>query len=78
MNIRELRRMARLSQVEVAALTGICRVRLSFAECNYMTLKPEEESAIRKAIAEAVELNAASVRQALTPKETGGPEAVAV
>ncbi len=65
MNIREVRRVARLTQIELAQLANINRVRLSFAECHYLSLTAEEEASICKAISEATERNAALVRRVL-------------
>jgi DNA-binding XRE family transcriptional regulator len=72
MDIRELRRMARLTQIELAHLTGINRVKLSFAECHYVTLTAQEESSIREAIAEAVESQALRVRNAARVERMAG------
>ncbi len=45
-NIRKLRRLVCLTQVELAKRTGISRVRLSMAECGYLHLNPDEVSRI--------------------------------
>jgi hypothetical protein len=72
MDIRELRRMARLTQIELAHLTGINRVKLSFAECHYVTLTAQEEASIRKAITEAVDSHALRVRDATRVERVAG------
>lgn len=46
MDIRQLRRAARMTQYELAAKTGISKVRLSFAECRYLELNADEITAI--------------------------------
>jgi transcriptional regulator with XRE-family HTH domain len=63
--LRQLRKIARLTQIELSQRTGIDRTRLSFLECGYLSLTKEEESLIRKAITEATESHAARVRDAL-------------
>jgi len=49
MDLRKIRRAARITQYELAEKTGISRMRLSLAECNYICLTPEEMSAIERA-----------------------------
>jgi transcriptional regulator with XRE-family HTH domain len=63
--LRQLRKIARLTQIELSQRTGIDRTRLSFLECGYLSLTKEEESLIRKAIVEAAESHALRVRDAL-------------
>ena len=56
MDIRELRKAARITQWELASRTGISRMRLSLAECGYVALTATELAAIQTttlAIAEA-------------------------
>jgi hypothetical protein len=64
--------MARLTQIELAQFTGINRVKLSFAECHYVTLTAQEESSIRKAIAKAVENQALRIRDATRVESMAG------
>ena len=65
MEIKELRKAARVSQVEIAVKAGIHRARLSAAECGYIQLTPSEEHKIRHAITEAANRQVESVRNAL-------------
>lgn len=65
MNLRALRRTARLTQLELSQRTGIDRAKLSFAECGYVQLNPDEAAAIKRAITEAAESHTARVREAL-------------
>jgi transcriptional regulator with XRE-family HTH domain len=58
MDIKKLRKLSGLTQIELAVLAGIDRMRLSFAECKYIELNVKEQSAVRKAIAEAAARNA--------------------
>jgi transcriptional regulator with XRE-family HTH domain len=68
-DLRAIRRTARLTQLEVSRRTGIDRAKLSFAECGYVELSSDEQAAIRKAIAEAADNHAAQVRRALEELE---------
>jgi len=68
-DLRPLRRIARLTQLELSQRTGIDRTRLSFAECGYISLSADEQTAIMRAVAEAAETHAASVRTALAATE---------
>jgi transcriptional regulator with XRE-family HTH domain len=63
--LRQLRKMARASQAELALRTGINRTRLSFAENGYLELTAEEQAKIRKVIAKTAETNAVNVRTAV-------------
>jgi hypothetical protein len=65
MNIREVRRAVRLTQLELSHHTGIERTRLSFAECGYVRLSEAEEAAIRRVVAKTVENVAEKVRGVL-------------
>jgi transcriptional regulator with XRE-family HTH domain len=49
MDVRQLRRAARMTQYELAERTGISRMRLSLAECGYISLTIAELSAIEDA-----------------------------
>jgi transcriptional regulator with XRE-family HTH domain len=55
-NIRKLRRLARLTQVELAKRTGISRVRLSMAECGYLSLTSDERMRVSQVARNEVEL----------------------
>jgi hypothetical protein len=50
MEIRQKRRDARITQVELALKTGICRSRLSLAECGYIKLRADELGSIDEAV----------------------------
>jgi transcriptional regulator with XRE-family HTH domain len=66
MDIRLLRKTARLTQLELAQQTGISRVRLSFAECGYCELTHEEVARIQEAIAKEPGRRADRIRVAVT------------
>ena len=55
MNIRENRRIAgRLSQIELARLSGVSRFRISLAESGYIELRDDELRAIEHALVSEV------------------------
>lgn len=56
MDIRERRKKARMTQMELAQRTGIDRSRLSQAECGYRELRLDELELISRAIAAEVQL----------------------
>jgi transcriptional regulator with XRE-family HTH domain len=49
MDVRRLRKAARMTKWELAERTRISRMRLSFAECGYLSLTPAELSAVERA-----------------------------
>jgi hypothetical protein len=56
MNIKKQRRMAgRLSQIELARLSGVSRFRISLAESGHIALRTEEREAIDQAVASEVQ-----------------------
>ena len=57
-----MRKAAGLAQIELARKVGISRVRLSLAECDHLTLRPEEVDAIKEAAINEAEKNAARLR----------------
>jgi len=65
MDLRRARQIARLTQLELSQRTGIDRAKLGLAECVYICLSEDEQAAIRRAVAEAAETHAASVRTSL-------------
>jgi len=65
MDVRALRKEARLTQMELAVKSGVSRVRLSLAECHYIELRPEEYKALRDAVAADIQNRAENVREAL-------------
>lgn len=48
-DVRQLRRAARITQYELAERTGISRMRLSLAECGYVSLTTAELNAVESA-----------------------------
>jgi len=64
--LRRLRERARLTQFVVAQKSGVTRMRLSLAESGQLRLRPEEEAAVREAIREGIEQQAARLRQLLS------------
>jgi transcriptional regulator with XRE-family HTH domain len=66
MNIKEMRGMADLTQFDLAQRCGVSRMRLSLAECGQLKLHPEEDSAVRKILLEAIEGRAAQLRGVLS------------
>lgn len=67
--LRTLRERAGLTQFVVARKSGVTRMRLSLAECGQLRLRPEEEAAVRKAIREGVEEEAARLQRLLKADE---------
>jgi DNA-binding XRE family transcriptional regulator len=63
--VKEMRKVARMSQAALAVKTGIDRTRICFAENGYLSLRYEENDAIRKAIAAEVRERAADQQQML-------------
>jgi transcriptional regulator with XRE-family HTH domain len=72
LDIHRLRKVARLTQRELALRARISPVRVSLAECQYVRLSAKEEAAIRKAIAEAADSHAARIRNALAGADVVG------
>lgn len=72
-DLRELRRMAGLTQCEVAKRTGVDRSKISLAEHQYAELRPEEHAAVRKVLLERIESMSAQISDVLS-----GRKAVAV
>jgi transcriptional regulator with XRE-family HTH domain len=65
MELKELRKMADLTQFQLAQRCGVSRMRLSLAECGQLDLDPREDAAVRKVLREAIEHRAAQIRCAL-------------
>ena len=59
-DIRKLRRAARLTQLELCLKSGISRMRLSLAECGYVELRPEEIEAIHRTVTDEVNARASA------------------
>lgn len=70
MNLRELRRMADLTQWELAQRCGVSRMRLSLAECSQVELRPDETTVIRKVLLDHIESRAAQLMTALSARES--------
>jgi transcriptional regulator with XRE-family HTH domain len=70
MDIKKLRKMADLTQFELAQRCGVSRMRLSLAECGQLELDPEGEIAIRGALLAAIEGRVAQLRGVLSGRET--------
>jgi transcriptional regulator with XRE-family HTH domain len=70
MNLRELRRMADLTQWELAQRCGVSRMRLSLAECGQLALRPEEESAVRNVLLDAIKTRESKIRGILSDTQS--------
>lgn len=69
MDLRQLRRMADLTQWQLAQRCGVSRMRLSLAECGQVELRKEEELVIRGVLLEVIESRAEQLRTALSGKQ---------
>jgi hypothetical protein len=69
-SIKKERERSRLTQFFVASRSGVPRMRLSLAECGQLRLRPEEEAAVRGAIREGIEQQAAHLLKLLTVRDT--------
>ncbi len=54
-NLKELRKMASLTQFELAQRCGISRMRLSLAECEQIHLCPDELANVQRILLAAIE-----------------------
>jgi transcriptional regulator with XRE-family HTH domain len=73
MELKQLRRMAGLTQFELSQRCNtVSRMRLSLAECGQLKLRPEEECTIRELLLELMASRAAQIKRVLSQ------EAVAV
>ena len=66
MDLRTAREMSGLSQFTAAHKSGIPRMRLSLAECGQIDLRPEEQSALREVLREAIEQRTTVLRNVLS------------
>jgi len=73
MNLRELRRMAGLTQWQLAQRCGVSRMRISLAECGQLELRQEEEAGVRSVLLDAIKGRESKIRSVLS-----GGESVAV
>jgi transcriptional regulator with XRE-family HTH domain len=69
MDIKELRRMADLTQFQLAQRCGVSRMRLSLAECGHLELNAHENSAVRKTLLGVIEHRAVQLKGVLSGKE---------
>jgi transcriptional regulator with XRE-family HTH domain len=69
MDIKKLRKMADLTQFELAQRCGVSRMRLSLVECGQLELYSEEELAVRRVLLTAIEDRSAQLRSALSSRE---------
>ena len=67
--LRKFREKAGQTQFVVARKSRVPRMRLSLAESGQLRLRPEEESAVRKAIREELEKHAAQLHRLLASKQ---------
>jgi transcriptional regulator with XRE-family HTH domain len=70
MNIKTLRKMADLTQFELAQRCGVSRMRLSLVECGQLELHSEEELAVRRVLLAAIEDRSVQLKGALSGRET--------
>ena len=66
MNLKELRKMAGLTQWQLAQRCGVSRMRMSLAECGQVELREDEESAVRAVLLEAIKGRASKIRSVLS------------
>jgi len=69
MDLKKLRKMADLTQFELAQRCDVSRMRLSLAECGQIELHPEEEVAVRGVLLTAIDDRAAQLRGVLSSRE---------
>jgi hypothetical protein len=50
LNVREMRKLAGVSQHRISAISGVGRVRISLAECGHVALRPEELSSVMRSL----------------------------
>jgi transcriptional regulator with XRE-family HTH domain len=68
-DLKNLRRMAGLTQCDVAKESGVDRSRLSLAENRYVELDPDEYAIVRKILLERIESRATELRSLLSERE---------
>ena len=66
MKLRELRRMADLTQIELAQQCGVSRVKLSLAECGQIELSPNEDNVVRTTLLDVIAARAAQLNGLLS------------
>ena len=70
MDLRQLRKMAGLTQWELAQQCGLSRMRLSLAECGQLVLRAEEESAVRNVLLDAIKALESEIRGILSDTQS--------
>jgi transcriptional regulator with XRE-family HTH domain len=65
--LRNMRRIAGMTQTKAARAAGIGRPRLSQAECGEIALGPVEEARLRRALHRAIQRRAAKLSKLLSP-----------
>jgi len=69
MRLKELRRMADLTQFQLAQRCGVSRMRLSLAECEQLGLRPDEDHDVRKVLLEVIQSRAAQLNGVVSSRE---------
>ena len=69
MDLKELRRMADLTQFQLAQRCGVGRTQLCLAECGQLELRPEQATAVRKVLLEVIQSRAAQLNGVLSSRE---------
>jgi transcriptional regulator with XRE-family HTH domain len=69
MDLKKLRRMADLTQFQLAQRCGVSRMRLSLAECGQLQLRPDEDRAVRNVLLRVIESRAAQLKGVLSGRE---------
>lgn len=77
MNLKELRKMASLTQFQLAQRCGISRSRLSPAECGQLQLSPDEDRVVRNVLLHAIESLSAQLEGVLSGHEAAPKELAA-
>lgn len=65
-DLRALRTMAGLTQIALARLSGVSRMKLSLSECGEAELTREEQIALREALLCTLRARASSIKRVLT------------
>lgn len=69
MDLKQLRKLAGLTQFELAQRCGVSRMRLSLAECGQVKLREDEQSAVRTVLIESIETRASQLRSVLSERQ---------
>ncbi len=77
MDLKKLRRMAELTQFQLAQRCGVSRMRLSLAECEQLQLRPDEDRAVRTVLLGVIESRAAQLKGVLSGREAAPKELAA-